>query len=82
MGLKNKIKGNVKLSLKDSAYEYVDYIIASVHSTFHQDSKQMTQRILKALFHKKVKILAHPTGRLIGKMEGINANWEKIFHFI
>ena len=41
----------------------------------------MTERILKALNHAKVKILAHPTGRLIGQREGYELDWEKIFDF-
>jgi DNA polymerase (family 10) len=45
IGLEVDIKPNGELALPESAYEYVDYIIASGHSTFHQDSKQMTQQI-------------------------------------
>ena len=39
----------------------------------------MTERILNALKHPKVKILAHPTGRKLGEREGVEINWEKVF---
>jgi len=30
---------------------------------------------------QKVKILAHPSGRLIGRREGYDLDWQKIFKF-
>lgn len=38
----------------------------------------MTKRILKALTYPKVKIMGHPTGRLLGKREEIDADWPTI----
>ena len=42
-----------------------DFIIASVHSRFGMDGKQMTERILKAMDDPSMAILGHPTGRLL-----------------
>lgn len=42
----------------------------------------MTRRVLNALSYPKVKILAHPTGRLINKRSGYELEWEKVFTFI
>jgi len=39
----------------------------------------MTKRILKALSCPKVKVLGHPTGRLLSKREEIEADWTMIF---
>ena len=39
------------------------------------------QRKLAAFFHPKAKILAHPSGRLIGKREAYDLEWQKIFNF-
>lgn len=72
-------KGN--LALPDGAFAYVDAVVASVHSVFNQSKEQMTERILKALQQPKVKILGHPTGRLLGSREGIEADWKRIFGF-
>jgi DNA polymerase (family 10) len=40
----------------------------------------MTKRVLKALTHPAVTILAHPTGRLIGQREPFAIDLEQIFH--
>ncbi len=41
----------------------------------------MTKRVIEGLSVEKVKILAHPTGRLLAKREGYELNWEKVFEF-
>lgn len=70
-----------KLALPDAAFEYVDGVIASVHSAFTQDKRTMTDRVVKALTsHQKVRIFGHPTARLLGQREGIELDWEKIFN--
>lgn len=70
-----------QLALPDEAFDYVDFIIASVHSSFRLDRETQTSRVLKALSHPKVKIFGHPTGRLIGKREEIDVLWDKVFAY-
>ena len=41
----------------------------------------MTQRVLEAFSHPKVKIFAHPTARRINEREGIELDWPKIFDY-
>ncbi|MBC7252532.1 MAG: DNA polymerase/3'-5' exonuclease PolX [Actinobacteria bacterium] len=45
----------------------LDVVIASVHGGFRQPGEQITRRILEAVRNPHVKIIAHPTGRLIGQ---------------
>lgn len=69
-----------RLALPDVAFEYVDAVIISLHSSFMQDSKTVTERIIRAFHaHPKVRIFGHPTGRLLGSRQGVNANWPRIF---
>jgi DNA polymerase (family 10) len=69
-----------KLGLPEDAFEYVDGIIASVHSAFTQDRKTVTKRILTALeSNPRVRIFGHPTGRLLSKREGVDADWPEVF---
>lgn len=75
------IRPDGSLALPEKALEYLDFVIVSVHAAFNLSKKQMTQRILKALEHPKVKILGHPTGRLLNEREGYEIDWEKIFAF-
>ncbi len=69
-----------KLALPDEAFTYVDGVIASVHSSFIQDRKTITKRIISGLTgNPKVRIFGHPTGRLLGKREGVDADWREVF---
>lgn len=69
-----------KLALPDEAFDYVDAVIVSIHSSFTQGKKITTDRVVKALTaHPKVRIFGHPTGRLLLKREGVELDWEEIF---
>jgi DNA polymerase (family 10) len=68
-----------ELALPNEAFEYIDAAIISIHSSFQQTREEMTTRLLKALDHPKVKIIGHPTGRLLGKREGYEVNWKDVF---
>ncbi len=71
--------GDIKFPLE--YYKYYDAFIAGVHSSFSQPKELMTQRIIKGLSDPKVFGMSHPTGRLIDKREGYDADWEQIFDF-
>jgi len=62
------------LDFTDDILKKLDVVIASVHSNFHMKEFEMTQRIIAALKHPLVKILAHPTGRVLGKRPGYNVD--------
>lgn len=70
-----------KLAIPDEAFDYLDAAIVSIHSSFGMDKEKMTKRILSGLSHPKAKILAHPTGRLLGSREGYEADWQTVFAF-
>jgi len=68
------------LALPEEAMEYVDAVVVSVHSSFTQGRAQVTKRLTQAISaHPKVRILGHPTGRLLGSREGIDADWKDVF---
>lgn len=74
------IKPDGSLALPDKAFDFVDAVIVSVHSSFTQPRKEMTKRIINALqANPKVRIFGHPTGRLLTKREGIELDWDEIF---
>ncbi len=69
-----------KLALPEGALDYVGGVIVSLHSSFTQPRKEITTRILAALgAHPKVRIMGHPTGRLLSKREGVDADWNAVF---
>ncbi|MBI4991149.1 hypothetical protein HZB96_03595 [Candidatus Gottesmanbacteria bacterium] len=75
------IQPDGKLALPKEAFSFLDAVIVSVHSSFNMDRKKMTERILSGLSYPKAKILGHPSGRLLGKREGYEVDWTKLFKF-
>ncbi len=69
------------LPLTEKALNYLDFALVSIHSSFEQPKGLATRRVLEALKHDKIKIFAHPTGRLINKREGLDFDWEEIYQF-
>ncbi|MGH7163665.1 MAG: DNA polymerase/3'-5' exonuclease PolX, partial [Planctomycetota bacterium] len=56
----------------------LDFVIASVHSSFGQDEATMTERIVRAVRHPCVDILGHPTGRLLLRRDGYAVDVERV----
>ncbi len=75
------ILANGSLAIDDRAFEYVDAVIVSVHSSFAMDKKKMTERIIQGLSHPKAKILGHPSGRILNQRLGYEVDWDALFDF-
>lgn len=73
------IKPDGSLALDPESCKLFDVIIVSIHSNLTMDKKRMTKRLLKALDNPKVKIIGHPTGRLIKRRKGFELDWPEIF---
>jgi len=57
------------LDLADELLEELDVVLVSVHSRFNLPADEQTERLVTALRHPQVDILAHPTGRLINRRD-------------
>jgi DNA polymerase (family 10) len=64
-GIEVDVLEDGSLDLPDAALAPLDVVIAAVHSKFDLPRAKQTARVLAALDHPHVKILAHPLGRLI-----------------
>jgi DNA polymerase (family 10) len=67
-----------ELDLEDATLAQLDVVIASVHTLFNQPVEQMTERILKAVENPYMRILGHPTGRLLLKREPYAVNLDPV----
>ena len=65
-GIEVDILGDGSLDLPDDLLGELELVIASVHSNFRMDCREMTARICRAMEHPAVDLVGHPTGRLIG----------------
>jgi len=54
-----------------------DYVGVGIHIGFKMDSKQATDRYLRAMDNEHVLFIAHPTCRLIGRREPFELDIEK-----
>jgi DNA polymerase (family 10) len=78
-GLEVNIDNDGNVDYPDEVLERLDIIVASIHSGFGQSKEQLTNRMIKAMENKEVQIIGHPTGRLIGKREPYEIDFEKVF---
>ncbi len=53
------------LDYDDDVLAELDWVVASVHSSFRMESDAMTERIIRAVEHPLVDVLGHPSGRKI-----------------
>lgn len=66
------------LDLPDDVLEDLDLVLVSVHSYMNLGKKEQTERVVKALGHPLVDVLAHPTGRLINQREPYEIDVEDV----
>jgi DNA polymerase (family 10) len=68
-GIEVDILADGALDLDDEVLAQMDVGIASVHTNFAQPREEMTARVLRAIENPYVRILGHPTGRLLLRRE-------------
>jgi DNA polymerase (family 10) len=67
------------LDYEDELLGLLDWVIASVHTSFGMSEQAMTERIITAVEHPLVRAIAHPTGRLIERREPYAVDLEAVF---
>jgi len=68
-GIEVDILADGSLDMDDEVLAEMEVVIASVHTRFEQSREEMTARVLKAIENPYVRILGHPTGRLLLRRE-------------
>jgi DNA polymerase (family 10) len=66
------------LDLEDEMLAGLDLVVVSIHSRFELPAERQTERVLRALEHPEVDVLAHPTGRLINRRKPIAFDMEAV----
>jgi DNA polymerase (family 10) len=77
-GTEVDIRADGSLDLPDAVLAKLDFVVASVHSAFRQDRETMTRRITRALSNRHVRVLGHPTGRLLGEREPLDLDFDHL----
>ena len=68
------------LDLEDEMLEELDLVVISVHSRFDLPVAEQTRRVITAIQHPQVDILAHPTGRLINRRPPFELALDEVLH--
>jgi DNA polymerase (family 10) len=66
------------LDLADSILKELDVVVCSIHYNLNLSRNKQTRRVLKAMENPNFNILAHPTGRLIGRREPYDIDLEAV----
>lgn len=77
-GVEMDILPDGSLDYDDELLAEMDIVIASIHSSFSQSKEKIMERLRTALKNAHVDIIAHPTGRLIGRREGYEVDMEML----
>jgi DNA polymerase (family 10) len=67
-----------ELDYPDDVVGALDWVVASVHTSFAISEKEMTARVLAAIENPLVDCIGHLTGRLIGRREPYGVNIEAV----
>jgi histidinol phosphatase-like PHP family hydrolase len=77
-GIEANIDAAGHLDLTDDEAATFDVVLAAPHSRLRR-SEDQTDRMLTAVAHPAVRILAHPRGRITGSRAGVIADWHVVF---
>jgi DNA polymerase (family X) len=66
------------LDYPDDLVAALDWVVASVHTSFSISPQEMTARVLTAIENPRVNCIGHPTGRLIGRREPYGIDIEAV----
>ncbi|MFH1145335.1 MAG: PHP domain-containing protein [Candidatus Eisenbacteria bacterium] len=78
-GVECDILPDGRLDYDDDVLARLDYVIASIHTATEMPREAMTRRIVRALEHPAVTILAHPSGRLLRERPAYALDWSAVF---
>jgi DNA polymerase (family 10) len=77
-GIEVEVRADGSLDFPDKVLAALDVVVASLHTGLRSGRERTTQRMLAAIRNPHVDIIAHPTGRLIGRREGADLDMEAI----
>jgi DNA polymerase (family 10) len=77
-GIECDILPDGRMDLADDCLAQLDIVVASIHSAIRQEEQEITDRLLRAIEHPWVDIIAHPTSRMLLRREPSKINLEAI----
>src|SRR5690606_33500508 len=78
-GMEVDILKDGSLDLSDDWLARLDIVLVSVHSHFGLSRADQTARVVQAVAHPMVDVLAHPTARMLGERDPIDLDLGEVF---
>jgi DNA polymerase (family 10) len=77
-GTESNVLPDGALDYEDDLLAELDWVIASVHTSFRMSEREMTNRMVAAIEHPLVDAIGHPTGRMLGRREGYALDVDRV----
>ncbi len=77
-GLECDIKRDGEMDLAEDALAELDIVIGSVHSHMNLEAAEMTDRLMRALESPSLRVMGHPTGRMLLHRDPFPFDFERV----
>jgi len=77
-GCEANILSDGLVDIRDKSLKKLDYVIAGIHSSMKMPKEKMTERIVQAMKNSYIKIISHPTGRILKRRDEYQVDFDKI----
>ena len=77
-GIECDILRDGAMDLAEDALAELDFVIGSVHSNMSLEAAEMTDRYLRALESPHLRMIGHPTGRMLLHRESYSFDFERV----
>jgi DNA polymerase (family 10) len=78
IGTETNVLPDGSVDYPDDLLAQLDWVIASVHTSFTMREREMTDRIVRAIEHPWVDAIGHPTGRKIETRDAYSVDMERV----
>jgi len=72
------IRQDGTLDYPDELLGKLDFVVASLHTGFKQDRATLTGRVVRAMQNPHVRVIGHPTGRLLGDRDAYDLDFNEV----
>jgi DNA polymerase (family 10) len=77
-GSEVEIKADGTLDYDDETLDWLDIVVASLHTSLRQPRDVITARLVNAIRNPHVDIIGHASGRLLPNREGADLDWDVV----
>ncbi len=78
-GCELEVRADGALDFEDDLLARFDLVVASVHVSRRQPKAELTRRTLNAIRSPHVDVIAHPSGRMIGRRDDLDLDWDLVY---